>query len=83
MMSFLDIFQRYCKLKKVLLVKSDEVEVKLFHLENFIQDKTRNLNVKKVTKKELKNLAKKIGLEYSDEEIVSIKKLIEAYMAKR
>jgi len=83
MMSFSDISQRYCKLKKVLLVKSDEVEVKPFHLENFIQDKTRNTNVKKVTKKELKNLAKKIGLEYSDEEIVSIKKLIEAYMAKR
>jgi len=65
------------------MVKSDEVEVEPFHLENFTQDKTSKTDVKKVTKKELKNLAKHIGLKYSDEEIVSIKKLIEAYMAKR
>jgi len=70
-------------LKKVLLVDSDEVELKPFHLEKFIQDETKNRDAVQVNKKELKSLAKKIGLKYSDEEIVSIKKLIEAYMAKR
>ena len=83
MMFSLDISQRYCKLKKVLLVKADEVKIKPFHLEDFTQDKTKKIDVPKVSKKELKSLAKKIGLAYSDEEIVSIKKLIEAYMAKR
>jgi len=82
-MSFSDISQRYCKLKKVLLVERDEVELKPFHLEKFIQDETKNTDAIQVNKKELKSLAKKIGLKYSDEEIVSIKKLIEAYMAKR
>ena len=66
-----------------MVVKANEVDVKPFCLENFTQDETNNSVRKKVTKKELKNLAKKIGLAYSDEEIVSIKKLIEAYMAKR
>ena len=70
-------------MKKVLLVKADEVEVKPFHVKDFTQNETKNTATKKVTKKELKSLAKTIGLEYSDEEIVSIKKLIEAYMAKR
>ena len=70
-------------MKKVLLVKAGEVEKKPFHLEDFTQDQTKSRLLTKVTKKELKNLAKKIGLEYSDEEIASIKKLIEAYMAKR
>ena len=70
-------------MKKVLLVERDEVELKPFHLEKFIQDETKNTDAIQVNKKELKSLAKKIGLKYSDEEIVSIKKLIEAYMAKR
>ena len=70
-------------MKKVLLVKANEVEVKPFHLEDFTQDEIKNTVTKKVTKKELKSLAKTIGLEYSDEEIASIKTLIEAYMAKR
>ena len=83
MMSFSDTSLRYCKLKKVLLVKAGEVEVKPFHLEDFTQDETKSISLRKVTKKELKSLSKKIGLEYSDDEIASIKKLIEAYMAKR
>ncbi len=70
-------------MKKVLVVKSDEVDVKPFLLERFIQEERHIGVTKKVTKKELKSLSKKIGLRYSDEEIASIKKLIEAYMAKR
>lgn len=70
-------------MKKVLVVKADEVEVKPFHLKNFTQSETGRTVSKKVTKKELKSLAKKIGLTCSDEEIASIKKLIEATMAKR
>ncbi len=65
------------------MVKSDEVDVKPFLLERFIQEERHIGVTKKVTKKELKSLSKKIGLRYSDEEIASIKKLIEAYMAKR
>ena len=70
-------------MKKVLVVKAEEVEIKPFHLESFTQNEIKSSVTEKVTKKELKNLAKKIGLSYSDEEIASIRKLIEAYMAKR
>ena len=66
-----------------MLVKAEEVEIKPFHLENFTQNGTKSSVTQKVTKKELRNLAKKIGLSYSDEEIASIKKLVEAYMVKR
>ena len=70
-------------MKKVLVVKAEEVDIKPFHLENFTRNETKSSVTQKVTKKELKSLAKRIGLSYSDEEIVSVKKLIEAYMAKR
>jgi hypothetical protein len=70
-------------LKRVVVVSAEEVEVKPFLFADFTQGETVSPSEKKVTKKELKRLAKKIGLSYSDEEIASIKKLIEAYMAKR
>ena len=70
-------------MKKILLIEANEVEVKPFYLKNFNQETTDSIRSKRVTKKELKILAKKIGLEYSDKEIALIKKLMEAYMAKR
>jgi len=70
-------------LKKIAVVKSSEVDIKPFVVSDFTQSKEKRDDVQKVSKKELRKLAKQIGLKYSDEEIVSIKKLIEAYMAKR
>ena len=61
------------------VVKTDEVEVKPFFLKDFIQDKETDSSMKKVTKKELKNLAESLGMEYTDEQIGFTKKLIVAY----
>ncbi len=61
------------------VVKADEVEVKPFLLKDFIQDKEIHSSMKKVTKKELKNLAESLGMEYTDEQIGFTKKLIVAY----
>lgn len=58
----------------------DEVEVKPFLLEDFTQDKEIHSSMKKVTKKELKNLAESLGMTYTDEEIGFAKKLITAYL---
>jgi len=66
-------------LKRVTVVKTDEVEVKPFFLKDFIQDKETDSSMKKVTKKELKNLAESLGMEYTDEQIGFTKKLIVAY----
>ncbi|WP_309499234.1 hypothetical protein [Sulfurovum sp.] len=67
-------------MKKVKVVKSHEVEVKTFILDDFIQDKAPNDTMKNVTKKELKKLAQKLGLVYDDAQIVFAKKLLSAYL---
>ena len=61
------------------VVKADEVEVKPFLLKDFTQAKEIHRSMNKVTKKELKNLAESLGMEYTDEEIGFAKKLITAY----
>ena len=61
------------------VVKADEVEVKPFLLKDFTQAKETQSSMKKVTKKELKNLAESLGMKYTDEQIGFAKKLITAY----
>ena len=61
------------------MVKTNEVEIKPFFVEDFTQAKKIHSSMKKVTKKELKNLAESLGVKYTDEEITFAKKLITAY----
>ncbi len=67
-------------MKKVAVVKADEVEVKPFILDNFIPHKAAYSSMHKVTKKELRNLAEDLGLAYDDAQIVFTKKLTNAYI---
>jgi hypothetical protein len=61
-------------MRKVTVVKGSNVEVKPFVLEDF--------TVQKVSKKELKSLAKELGLGYDDESIAFAKKLLNAHLKK-
>ena len=70
-------------MKKVEVVKAKEVEIKSFNVSDFTQSRESLQKREKVSKKELKKLAKESGLEYNDREIFFTKKLIEAYLAKR
>ena len=70
-------------MKKVEVVKANEVEVTPFVLQDFIANDTETSASVSMTKKELKLLAKELGLAYDDEYIVFTKKLINAYMKKR
>jgi len=70
-------------LKKVEVVKTMEVEIKPFIVNDFIRNRENVQRIEKVSKKELKILAKEIGLDHSVEQIQFTKKLIEAYLAKR
>ncbi len=70
-------------MKKVEVVKANEVEVKPFIVSDFTQNKEKTDRSEKVSKKELKRLAKEIGLDHNDEQIQFTKKLIEIYLAKR
>jgi len=70
-------------LKKIIVVKSSEVEIKPFIVSDFTQIKEKTDRNEKVSKKELKRLAKEIGLDHNDEQIQFSKKLIENYLAKR
>lgn len=67
-------------MKKVEVVKADEVEVKPFILNDFTQNEASSVSMKKITKKELKDLAASLGLVYDDEQIVFAKKLLSAYL---
>lgn len=67
-------------MKKVEIVKANEVEVKPFILDDFIQPEAEPTMMKKITKKELKHLADDLGLAYDDAQIVFAKKLLSAYI---
>ncbi len=69
-------------MKKIVVVKSSEVEIKPFIVSDFTQNKEYSGRSEKVSKKELKRLAKEIGMRYNDEQIQFTKKLIENYLAK-
>ena len=69
-------------MKKVVVVKSSEVEIKPFIVSDFTQNQDKTDRSKKVSKKELKRLAKEIGLDHNDEQIQFTKKLMENYLAK-
>jgi len=79
--------------KKVTFVKVAEVEVKTFYLSDFSdqqRDKSskekvsrEKISKEKISKKVMKRLAKEMGLNSSDEELVLARKLLEAYLAKR
>ena len=65
------------------MVKASEVEVTPFVLQDFTANDTETIASGSVSKKELKSLAKELGLAYDDEHIAFTKKLINAYMKKR
>lgn len=67
-------------MKKVEVVKADEVEVKPFSLDDFTQNEEKHSMMGKVTKKELKHLSEELGLTYDDAQIVFAKKLLNAYL---
>lgn len=70
-------------MKRVEVLKADEVEVKPFILDAFIPGQTACSSMKKVTKKELRKLAEELDLAYDEAQIVFAKKLMNAYMEKR
>jgi len=70
-------------LKKVEVVKASEVEVTPFVLQDFSANDTETIVSEPVSKKEVKSLAKALGLAYDDTHITFTKKLINAYMKKR
>jgi hypothetical protein len=69
-------------LKKVSVVKSFEVEVKPFVLEEFTRVKESAGSMKNITKKMLKQLADELELEYDDKQISFTKKLMTVYLEK-
>ncbi len=70
-------------MKKVEVVKANEIEIKPFIVSDFTQNRENPDRIEKVSKKELKKLAKEIGLDHNDDKIQFTKKLIEIYLAKR
>jgi len=65
------------------VVKSSEVKIENFNLDDFIQDKESRATIMTITKKELRKLADSLGLEYVEKDIAFSKKLLNAYLAKR
>jgi len=70
-------------LKKVEVVKANEVDVTAFILQNFTVSEPEYTRLEPVGKKELKILAQELGLAYDENHIAFTKKLINAYIKKR
>ncbi len=70
-------------MKRVEVVKESEVEVTPFVLQDFTANDSEAIVFKSVSRKELKLLAKELGLRYDDKTIIFTKKLINAYIKKR
>ena len=62
------------------MINVNEIEVKPFILNDFTQNEASCVSMKKITKKELKDLADSLGLVYNDVQIVFAKKLLSAYL---
>ncbi len=69
-------------MKKVMVVKSTEVETQPFDPEAFIQDKEPYGTIKKLSKKELKELALELGLQTDESHLVFAKKVLNAYLKR-
>lgn len=67
-------------MRKIEVVHIGDIKAKTFLLDEFTQNEVTCANIKKITKKELKDLANKLELEYSDAQIVFAKKLLHAYL---
>ncbi len=67
-------------MKKIEVVSVNDIEVKPFVLNDFTQNEVSRVSVKKMTKKELKELAEGLGLVYDDAHIIFAKKLFNAYL---
>ncbi|MEA2047427.1 MAG: hypothetical protein U9O64_03160 [Campylobacterota bacterium] len=67
-------------MKRVEVVHIDDIEAKTFFLDEFTQYEASCVSIKKITKKELKELADKLELDYNDAQIVFAKKLLHAYL---
>ena len=69
-------------MKRVEVVKNAEVEVKPFILNDFMQTVSASTACKALSKKEIKHLAKELGLDPKEEELAFAKKIMNAYAAK-
>jgi len=67
-------------LKKIKVVSADSIAIRPFVLTTVSQDEVWDATMKKISKKELKDLAEQLGLEYDDRHIVFAKKLLNAYL---
>ncbi|WP_294958460.1 hypothetical protein [Sulfurovum sp.] len=69
-------------MKKVEVVLSKEVEVKPLDLSAFTEERAQSGAVRRVSKKEIREIAEGLGLPYDDTQIAFAKKLLNAYIKK-
>ncbi len=70
-------------MKRVEVVKSAEVEIRPFVLNDFIQNGSASTACKALSTKEIKHLAKELGLDPKEEELAFAKKIMNAHVATR
>jgi hypothetical protein len=68
--------------KKVTIAKSADVAMQPFVLGDFVATKDTTAQSAKVSKKELKMLAKELNLDYNNGSITFAKKLLNEYIKK-
>jgi len=67
---------------KVEVVKVNEIEIKPFEITDFVQKYSVSEDMTRVSKKELKALAKDLGLDYNGTNIDFSKRLMNEYIKR-
>ena len=70
-------------MKTIEIAPVDNIVIKPFILEDFIEREDTFMYSEKISKKELKALANNMGLEYDDKSIALAKKLLNAYLKEK
>ena len=69
-------------MRKVTVVKSSEVEIKPFIVDDFISLKESPIPMKQVSKNELKALSVELGLSTDKSHLLFAKKILNAYIKR-
>ena len=69
-------------MKEAVVAEGFEIEIVPFRIENFMKDEAKSVTIEKITKKEIKYMAKEMGLSIDDEKLAFAKRIVNAYITR-
>ncbi len=69
-------------MKEAVVAEGSEIEIVSFRIEDFMKDEAKSVTIEKITKKEIKHMAKEMGLSVDDEKLAFAKRIVNAYITR-